>query len=270
MLDRNPATLSADQAATIRNAYAGLLLPEERVQLFRATERIFPTRLIARGPRVRPLRAAPTSLDALWIVSNGSTYDYYDYISRNRVAGLLVLKAGCVEVELYELGIGPTTRWVSMSVAKSISTTLAGAAVQDGFISGVDAPLIDYLPELAGSSYDGVTIRELLQMTSGVRWDNTHTDPASDRRHMLELQIKQQPASILSYVASRPRAHLERIDCLFAPQTRDVSLGLLAHASVRSAPRARSSRCSTACRTRRSSTTTSRPASRSSTSSTTS
>ncbi len=134
-----------------------------------------------------------------------SVYDFFDYVSRNRVAGLLVIRQGQVAIENYELGNGPATRWVSMSMAKSISTTLVGAAIQDGFISGVDAPLTDYLPELAVSAYAGASIRHLLQMTSGVRWDDTHTDADSDRRRMLELQIEQQPDAILRYVSGRPR-----------------------------------------------------------------
>ena len=93
-----------------------------------------------------------------------------------------------------------------MSMAKSVSTTLVGAAIRDGHIKGVDEQLVDYLPELQGSAYDGVTIRNLMQMTSGVAWDDTHTDPASNRRHMLELQIAQQHASILRYMATLPRA----------------------------------------------------------------
>ena len=116
-----------------------------------------------------------------------------------------MLRSGKVAVERYELGNGPETRWVSMSMAKSISTTLVGAAIRDGLISGVDAPLVDHLPQLRASSYGDASIRQVMQMTSGVRWDDTHTDAASDRRHMLELQIRQQPGSILDYVARRPR-----------------------------------------------------------------
>lgn len=92
-----------------------------------------------------------------------------------------------------------------MSMAKSISTTLVGAAIQDGLIGSVEEPLVRYLPELEGSAYDGVSIRDLLQMTSGVHWDDTHTDSTSERRHMLELQIAQEPSSILSYMATLPR-----------------------------------------------------------------
>ena len=200
-----PTAVTPDGAAAIRSAYAGLLLPEAQVQLFQATDRIFPTRTIARGSRVHPLPSTLRSLAAMRIVSRGTEFDLYDYISRNRVAGLLVIKNQRVAFEHYDLGSGPATRWVSMSMAKSISTTLVGIAVRDGFISSVDAPLTDYLPQLAGSGYSGASIRHLLQMTSGVRWDDTHTDPASDRRHILELQIGQQPATILRYVAGRPR-----------------------------------------------------------------
>jgi len=200
-----PMSIIPAGAATIRNAYAGRLLPGEQVEVFRATDRIFPSRVIARGTSTRPLPAEPHALDGLKIESNGGKFDFFDYVSRNRVAGLLVLRSGKVAVERYELGNGPETRWVSMSMAKSISTTLVGAAIRDGLISGVDAPLVDHLPQLRASSYGDASIRQVMQMTSGVRWDDTHTDAASDRRHMLELQIGQQPGSILDYVARRPR-----------------------------------------------------------------
>lgn len=205
MGDAGPPVVTPSGAASIRTAYAGGMLPDEQTRLFRATDRVFPTRVIARGPHVRALPNEPRPLDRLVVVSNGVTYDFCDYVSRNRVAALLVIRDGCIAVEHYEFGHEPATRWVSMSMAKSISTTLVGAAIRDGFISSVDAPITAYLPELTGSGYGSATIRHVLQMTSGVRWDDTHTDPASDRRHMLELQIEQQPSTILRYVSSRPR-----------------------------------------------------------------
>ena len=206
MRNLTTASIGPSDATAIRDAYAGQLFPEEQARIFRSTDRIFPSRLIARGDHVRALPPARRPLTKLPVVSNGTEYDLFDYVSRNRVAGLLVLHEGKVALEQYELGNRPETRWVSMSMAKSISTTLIAAAVRDGLIAGVDAPIVDYLPSLRGSSYDGATIRHVLQMTSGVRWDDTHTDPASDRRRMLELQIEQRPGTILEYVSSRPRA----------------------------------------------------------------
>jgi CubicO group peptidase (beta-lactamase class C family) len=92
-----------------------------------------------------------------------------------------------------------------MSMAKSVSTTLVGAAIRDRLIGSVDEQLTRYLPELRRTSYDGVSIRHLLQMTSGVHWDDTHTDANSERRRMLELQIAQQPGAIMRFLASQPR-----------------------------------------------------------------
>jgi len=92
-----------------------------------------------------------------------------------------------------------------MSIAKSVATTLVGAAVQDGYIRSIDDVVSTYVPELRGGGYEGVSIRHVMQMSSGVRWDDTHTDAASERRHMLELQFEQRPGAILRYVGDQPR-----------------------------------------------------------------
>lgn len=192
--------------ASIEQAYAGKLMPGEQVHLFRNTHRVFPCRRISRGDG--PVQDLPRSSDIIEnfpVRAGEQEFDLYDYVSRNRLVGLLMLKDGRVVHERYELGIDAATRWMSMSMAKSVSTLLIGIAIRDGFIGSVDDPLTDYLPELRGSGYDGVSIRHLMQMTSGVEWDDTHTDPNSHRRHMLALQVGQQPDAILKYMASLPR-----------------------------------------------------------------
>lgn len=190
----------------MRHVYAGKLLPDALVEAFRTPNRPFATRSVRRGSKVRPLEAGTPLRGDLEIPSGAACYDFVDYVSRNRVTAVLVLNDGRVALEQYQAGNRPDTRWLSMSVAKSISTTLIGAAIQDGFIRSVEEPVTRYLPQLAGSGYDRVSIRDILQMTSGVRWDDTHTDPASERRTMLELQLSQQAGSILGYIAGRPRA----------------------------------------------------------------
>jgi CubicO group peptidase (beta-lactamase class C family) len=95
---------------------------------------------------------------------------------------------------------------MSMSVVMSITATLIGAAIKDGYIESIDDPSVRYLPRFRGSAYDGVTVRQILQMTSGVQWNETYTDPGSDRRRMLEAQIGQKPGEILDLMASLPRA----------------------------------------------------------------
>jgi CubicO group peptidase (beta-lactamase class C family) len=196
---------SEEWAECARRAYAGKLLPHQQLKLFRDADWGFATRVVKCGPNVHPLPHAHVDLRGLVVRTRDAEFDLFDYISRNRVAGLLILQAGRIVLEHYEHGVGPDTRWISMSMAKSISTTLVGAAIQDGYIGSVDEPLTRYLPELAGGGYDGVSIRHLMQMTSGVQWDDTHTDPKSERRRMLELQIAQEPGAILRYVAGMKR-----------------------------------------------------------------
>ncbi len=192
-------------ASEARDAYAGKLLPNAQLELFGDAPWGFATRLIARGGPVQELPRADIQLQDMVVYSRGMELDLTDYLSRNRVAGLLLMKRGRIAFEHYDLGIDASTRWISMSMAKSVSTTLVGAAIQDKLIGGVEDQLTRYLPELRGTSYDGVSIRHLLQMTSGVRWDDTHTDPNSERRRMLELQIAQQSGAIMKFLAGQPR-----------------------------------------------------------------
>ena len=89
-------------------------------------------------------------------------------------------KGDQILLERYRLGHDEETRWVSYSIAKSVTSMLIGAAIQDGYIASVDEQVTAYLPRLKGTAYDGATIRNLLQMASGVAWNESYTDPESD------------------------------------------------------------------------------------------
>jgi CubicO group peptidase (beta-lactamase class C family) len=91
-----------------------------------------------------------------------------------------VVQGGEVLLEHYIPPNAPSTRWVSYSVAKSVVSLLLGAAIQDGYIGGVADRVTDYIPMLEGSAYDGVRIRDVLQMSSGVAWNEDYADPESD------------------------------------------------------------------------------------------
>lgn len=191
---------------TVRQMYDGHLLPDVAVTTFSHIDRLFPTRTVHHGAKVYPLPVAARPLSNFSFTSRGKQWDLYDYLAVNRVAGLLVLKDGRIAFETYQLGTRRDTRWMSMSVAKSITSTLIGAAVKQGLIRSIDDPLTQYAPELAGSAYEGVSIRDVLMMSSGVRWNETYTDPRSDRRRLLEAQISQQPGAVLAVMKSLPRA----------------------------------------------------------------
>jgi len=191
---------------SVRQVYDGALYPDIQVNTFRNIDRLFPTRIVQAGSTPYPLPKSERELGNFHFESRGKQYDLYDFLSLNRVSGILVVKDDAVVFEKYLLGNSRQTHWMSMSVVKSITATLVGMAIKDGYIDSLDDPLTKYLPRFAGTAYDGVSVRDLLQMASGVDWNETYTDPASDRRAMLEAQISQIPGSILELMASLGRA----------------------------------------------------------------
>jgi CubicO group peptidase (beta-lactamase class C family) len=182
-LDQYPH--AAEPIGTVREVYDGVLTPEMAVNTFRNIDLLFPTRTVRHGLAPMPLPSASTPLKTLSFRVGDKRYDLDDYLELNRVAGLLVLKDGRIKLEKYRFGNSERTRWMSMSVAKSITSTLVGAALKQGYIA---------------------TVRDVLMMSSGVRWDETYTDPRSDRRRLLEAQISQVPGSAMAVMTSLPRA----------------------------------------------------------------
>ncbi len=159
------------------------------------------SRKIAAGDAVRELSAgAPLDLSSV-------DFDIDAYINDARVAGLVILQGGEVRLERYGLGFGPEGRWTSHSVAKSVTSTLVGAAVRDGFIDSLDAPVSKYVAGLKGSAYDDVTIEQLMTMTSGVAWNEDYDDPQSDVSQFLSQKPEGDEAAIVSYMKKLPRAH---------------------------------------------------------------
>lgn len=203
-LDQYPH--AAEPIGTVRQIYDGVLTPEMAVNTFRNIDRLFPTRTVRHASTPMPLPPASTPLRAVSFSDGAKRYGLDDYLELNRVAGLLVLRDGRIELEKYRLGNSERTRWMSMSIAKSITSTLVGAALRQGYVRSLTDSITQYVPSLRGSAYEGVSVRDVLMMSSGVRWDETYTDPRSDRRRLLEAQISQVPGSPMTVMRSLPRA----------------------------------------------------------------
>jgi CubicO group peptidase (beta-lactamase class C family) len=129
------------------------------------------------------------------------------YLAGNRTSGLVVIQDGKVRLERYGLGFGPDGRWTSFSVAKSLTSTLVGAAIADGAIASINDPVANYIEELRGSAYDDVTVVQLLTMTSGVAWNEDYDDPDSDVAKFDTLTVEPGKSAIATYMASLGRAH---------------------------------------------------------------
>ena len=201
-----PNPHAADSIGSVREIYDGVLSPDLAVNTFRNIDRLFPTRRVPRSANPLALPAADQPLTDVAMTYRGQTYNLAQFLDLNRVSALLVLKDGRVTLERYRYGNTERTRWMSMSIAKSITSTLIGAAVKERKIASLNDPVTKYVPALSGSAYDGVSVRDVLMMASGARWTETYTNPASDRRRLLEAQISQKPGSALDVMKGLPRA----------------------------------------------------------------
>jgi CubicO group peptidase (beta-lactamase class C family) len=195
-----------EEIGSVEQVYDGRLEPDLAVSTFRNIDRLFPTRTVEAGGEPRALPESERRLDTVAVEIGERTYDLYDALALNSVTGLIVLKDGEVVYESYQRGNRPETRWMSMSVVKSITSTLVGAAIRDGHIESLDDDVTRYVEALRGSAYEGVRVRDILLMASGVQWDETYTDPASDRRDLLRAQIAQEPGGLMAVMAALPRA----------------------------------------------------------------
>ena len=192
-------TVKPENAARLRQVGAEVLFwsQPQRDRNFRAMETVFPGHVVRAGKKVRPLPAGrPLRIAAA---------DVDAAMAHLRIAGLLVVQDGKIRLERYALGYGPSGRWTSFSVAKSFTSTLVGAAIRDGYIRSINDPVTRYVPDLAGGGYDGVTIRQLLTMTSGVKWNEDYTDPNSDVARMFSEAVPAGRDPTVWYMRKLPR-----------------------------------------------------------------
>jgi CubicO group peptidase (beta-lactamase class C family) len=171
---------------------------------YRIVDRLFAHRAIPRGTASVWPRGAEI---APRYKADGRECDVDAFMERNFIAGLLVVRDGGIVLERYGLGLTEADRWSTMSTVKSMTAMLVGAAVQDGAIGSVDDPVTRYLRVLAGTAYDGVSLRDVMTMSSGLRWNETYSDPDSDVNRYSRSLANKVPGGVLRMMAALPRLH---------------------------------------------------------------
>ena len=145
----------------------------QRDAAFRAIDSIpvlAKSNIIEAGEKVYPLpTGTPLTIDGV-----------DEYMKTQRTAGLVIVHDGRIRLEKYGLNFDGNGKWTSFSVAKSLTSTLVGAAIKDGFIKSLKDKVTAYIPEMKGSAYDDVTVEQLMTMTSGVKWNEDYEDKNSD------------------------------------------------------------------------------------------
>jgi CubicO group peptidase (beta-lactamase class C family) len=142
---------------------------ENRVGAWSALDRVpgVLTQSVSRGETVNALPRAMQPKEINYRYRNlGYTLD--EYLERRRITGLLVLKNGEIVAERYRYNRTEDARFLSFSMAKSVTSMLVGVALEKGLIVSLDDPAGRYAKDLAGSAYGETTLRNLLRMSSGI------------------------------------------------------------------------------------------------------
>lgn len=194
-------------------ASLGLFTGVSQVDNFCRMAELLPSVEMAASSQPRPWPAGEQ-------VEAPGTFNYFghqkpfeDGFMETKTSALLLLHRGQVRYERYALTGGPDVRWISMSVSKSFVSALVGIAIAEGRIGGVDDPISDYINVADGSAYDGVSIRHVLQMASGARWNEEYSDPDSDVRRVTAAMSGH--GTLEEVVASMVREHAPGTVCRY-------------------------------------------------------
>lgn len=219
-LAASASAYAADSAAIAKRA--AILSPANRVQSFRTMDTVFPFHVIARGGTVAALPGGGQQLEVTYNFK-GKRRTLDDLLARSRTQGFLVIKDGKIVDERYLNGADSNTKFTSWSVAKSFTSTLVGLALADGKIKSLDDPVTDYLPELKGSGYDGVPIKDLLEMSSGVKFTEDYGNNKSDVQIMWDKTMTEQSQTLDEYAKTLGRAEKPGIRFVY----RSIDTGVL-------------------------------------------
>jgi CubicO group peptidase (beta-lactamase class C family) len=187
------------QAAPVKAADVLDWTQAQRQDRFWRMETLLPHQPVPRGNDVRALpRGKPLTVTV-------SDHSIDAFMAADRTVGLLVLQDGKVRLARYAGPLTPTRHWAGFSLTKSLTSTLYAVALRDHSIRSLDDSVATYLPEMKGSAYEGVTIRQLLTMSSGVRWNEDYSDPKSDVARMYGTPADPGLDPITSYMRKLPR-----------------------------------------------------------------
>lgn len=136
-------------------------------------------------------------------------YDFDEYLKKNKTVAFLVIKNDTLLCEKYYRGYNEASVVASFSMAKSVTSILIGCAIDDGLIRSVEEPVIKYVPELKGRGMDEMSIKNLLQMTSGMKYNESYTNPFGDaatyyygtnlRKQLYKRELEKKPGTEFSY-----------------------------------------------------------------------
>lgn len=171
--------------------------------------RKFPARPLPVSPRPFHYAVAATETAPRTITANGEEMAFDRFLEKYRTVAFLVIQRDTVVYERYFKGYGPGRMHTSFSMAKSVMSMLVGCAIADGLITDVHQPVTDLIPELKQHGFTGVTVEHLLQMTSGLKFNESYSNPFGNAakfyygrrmyRYMAKMQLEHAPGEQFNY-----------------------------------------------------------------------
>jgi CubicO group peptidase (beta-lactamase class C family) len=133
------------------------------------------------------------------------------YLENHQTVAFLIIRNDTIQYEKYFKGYDQQSIVPSFSMAKSVTSILIGCAIDEGLIKSVDEPITNYIPELTKNGFDKVTIEHLLQMTSGIRFNESYVNPFGDaasfyyglnlRKEIGKMKLKSEPGQSFEYTS---------------------------------------------------------------------
>lgn len=173
----------------------------QRFENFRYIERFSPVKTIEASPVASELPRAERYIK-FKSDYRGKETSLKEFLTETGTSAFLVLKNGKILSEQYFHGNGPTAKNSSFSMGKSFVSALIGIAIEEGHIKSVDDPIVTYLPELNTPTFEGVTIKQVMQMASGVAFNEDYSDPKSD---INKMSIAVQTMPYIDYIKTLGR-----------------------------------------------------------------
>ncbi len=189
----DPSLPASTVDPAVQQLRRSMLDPDVNSLMFHNMDQLFTTRVVGRSGPVWHLPRGDHALDFTYSFE-GKTYTPEQFLERTFTNALLIMKDGRIVYETYRNNTNESTRFIAFSMTKSITSLLVGIALQEQRIKSIDDPITNYLPELKSGGYNGVTIRQILQMRSGVDYEERYDfgNPgvaARNHEHALVLNV---------------------------------------------------------------------------------
>ena len=172
--------------------------------------KIFPNRSINKGDSIFTFIKGP-EIKPDSITIDDRKLDFDDFLKEQKSVAFLIIRNDSILYERYFRTYNKSSIIPSFSMAKSITSILIGIAIDEGLIKSVNDPVTKYIPELKNNGFEKVTLKHLLQMTSGLDYDESYFNPFGDvasfyygtrlRKEILNMKLKYTPGEKFEYLS---------------------------------------------------------------------